>query len=91
MFGDGPDSCITFNDIVSRAVILINEYVNTCKYLRNTAKFVWAAFRFGRAILLNRVERNLFNRQISKHVSIFFRTRIERQSIIASIAINQIG
>lgn len=39
MFGDGPDSCIIFKSSrlsranVSRAVILINEYVNTCKYI----------------------------------------------------------
>lgn len=36
MFGDGPDgSCIIFKSSrLSRAVILINKYVNKCKYLQ---------------------------------------------------------
>lgn len=73
MFGDGPDSCIIFkNNRLSRVVILIYEYVNTCKYLRNTTN-LFTQHRFGRAILLtplNRIERNLFS-HIEACINIF--------------------
>lgn len=45
MFGDGLYSWIIFKSTrLSRVVILTNEYVNICKYFRNTNLFMQHRF-----------------------------------------------